>query len=146
MAASHSHALGADNNPVSLHALQGQRLIVYPQEPRPSFADHVLSLLRDHSIRVKETIEVRELQTALGLVAAEGGVCLIPSSARIRQDVVYREVQEARATSPIIMIHRQADTSWYIEPVLQLSREVFAEVAKAADRGSAKQAWVQAFI
>lgn len=135
LAASPSHALGASDSPVSLHELQGQRLILYPQEPRPSFADHVLSLLRDHSTRIKETIEVRELQTALGLVAAEGGVCLIPSSARIRNDVVYREVKEPRATSPIILIHRQGDTSWYIEPVLQLSREVFAEVAMAADSG-----------
>src|SRR3546814_13983664 len=86
-------------------------------------------MLRDDSIRPKEVIEVRELQTALGLVAAEGGVCLVPSSARIRSDVIYREVQEERATSPIILIHRLGDTSWYIEPVLQLSREVFSALA-----------------
>lgn len=134
LAAPASHVLGSADSPVSLQALAGQRLIVYPQEPRPSFADHVVSLLRDHSVRVKETIEVRELQTALGLVAAEGGVSLIPSSARIRTDVVYREVKEERATSPIILIHRLADTSWYIEPVLQLSREVFAEAALDGDR------------
>ncbi|GAB2885157.1 LysR family transcriptional regulator [Paralcaligenes ginsengisoli] len=119
------HALAASRAAVSLAELAGQSLIVYPQEPRPSFADYVISLLRDGSIHPKEVIEVRELQTALGLVAAEGGVCLIPSSARIRTDVVYREVQEERATSPIILIHRLGDTSWYIEPVLQLSREVF---------------------
>ncbi len=125
LAVAPDHALGASTSAVSLAELRNQSLIVYPQEPRPSFADYVISLLRDGSIRPKEVIEVRELQTALGLVAAEGGVCLIPSSARIRTDVVYREVQEERATSPIILIHRLGDTSWYIEPVLQLSREVF---------------------
>ncbi len=129
LAAAPSHPLADAGTTVSLAELGGQRLIVYPQEPRPSFADHVLSLLRDDSIRPKEVVEVRELQTALGLVAAEGGVCLIPSSARIRTDVVYREVQEERASSPIILIHRLGDTSWYIDPVLQLSREVFAEAA-----------------
>lgn len=129
LAAAPSHALAASRAAVSLTELGNQSLIVYPQEPRPSFADYVISLLRDGSIRPKEVIEVRELQTALGLVAAEGGVCLIPSSARIRTDVVYREVQEERATSPIILIHRLGDTSWYIEPVLQLSREVFSTLA-----------------
>jgi DNA-binding transcriptional LysR family regulator len=126
LAAAPSHALAASTAAVSLSELGNESLIVYPQEPRPSFADYVISLLRDNSIRPKEVIEVRELQTALGLVAAEGGVCLIPSSARIRTDVIYREVQEERATSPIILIHRLGDTSWYIEPVLQLSREVFS--------------------
>lgn len=114
---------------VSLAAIAGQRLIVYPKEPRPSFADHVLSLLRDQSIRPREITEVRELQTALGLVAAETGVCLIPSSARIRTDVVYHEVSEARATSPIILIHRLGDTSWYVEPVRQLGREVYGALS-----------------
>jgi len=133
LAISPTHVLATRAGPVSLTELAAERLIVYPQEPRPSFADHVLSLLRDHSVKLKETIEVRELQTALGLVAAEGGICLIPTSARIRSDVVYREVKEARATSPIILLHRLADTSWYIEPVLQLSREVFAEAALDAN-------------
>ena len=120
---------GARLPSVSLAAIAGQRLIVYPKEPRPSFADHVLSLLRDQSIRPREITEVRELQTALGLVAAETGVCLIPSSARIRTDVVYHEVSEPRATSPIILIHRLGDTSWYVEPVRQLGREVYGALA-----------------
>ncbi len=129
LAAAPSHNLAQTGTAVSLAELAGQRLIVYPQEPRPSFADHVLSLLRDDSIRPKEVVEVRELQTALGLVAAEGGVCLIPSSARIRTDVIYRPVQEERASSPIILIHRLGDSSWYLDPVLEISREVFAESA-----------------
>ncbi len=126
LASSPGHGVMAPTGPVSLSELDNQSLIVYPQEPRPSFADYVISLLRDCSVRPKEVIEVRELQTALGLVAAEGGVCLIPSSARIRNDLIYRDVLEERATSPIILIHRFGDTSWYIEPVLRLSREVFS--------------------
>lgn len=125
-----SHPLAQHDGPVPLARLAGQRLIVYPRQPRPSFADHVLSLLRDDSIRPKEILEVPELQTALGLVAAESGVCLIPSSARIRSDVVYLAVAEERVTSPIILIHRQGETAWYLEDVLQISREVFAEAAQ----------------
>jgi len=131
LAVAPSHSLGSSNAALSLAELGDQRLITYPQEPRPSFADYVISLLRDDAIRPKEVIEVRELQTALGLVAAEGGVCLIPSSARIRSDVVYREVKEERATSPIILIHRLGDTSWYLDPVLELSREIFSGATSA---------------
>lgn len=126
LAVAPSHPLSESKHPVSLAALSDQSLITYPQEPRPSFADYVISLLRDGSVRPREVVEVRELQTALGLVAAEGGVCLIPASARIRSDVIYREVLEERATSPIILIHRLGDTSWYMEPVLELSREIFS--------------------
>ncbi|MFA4913329.1 MAG: hypothetical protein WC590_06835, partial [Burkholderiaceae bacterium] len=54
-----------------------------------------------------------------------------PSSARIRSDVVYREVKEERATSPIILIHRLGDTSWYLDPVLELSREIFSGATSA---------------
>ena len=40
--------------------------------------------------------EVREMQTALGLVAAGAGVSLVPSSVRRlgRDDVVYLELRE----------------------------------------------------
>ncbi len=116
----------------SLAVIAGQALIVYPKEPRPSFADHVLSLLRDDAIRPREIIEVRELQTALGLVAAEAGVCLIPSSARIRTDVAYHELSEDRATSPIILMHRVGDSSWYIDPVRQLGREIYGALSQGA--------------
>ena len=53
--------------------------------------------------------EVRELQTALGLVAAESGVCLVPASVeRLRRDnVVYRPLDEPGAVSPIIMSARK---------------------------------------
>jgi DNA-binding transcriptional LysR family regulator len=116
-----------------LDVITGQRLIVYPKEPRPSFADHVLSLLRDDAIQPREIIEVRELQTALGLVAAEAGICLIPSSARIRHDVVYHEVVGDRATSPIILMHRIGDRSWYIDPVRQLGREIYGALMPLRD-------------
>lgn len=125
LAVSAGHVLGESDAPFDLKALAGQSLIVYPQAPRPSFADHVLSLLRDHAIQPREVIEVRELQTALGLVAAEAGVCLVPASARIRNDIVYRELLDMRATSSIILIHRRGDTSWYVSPVTQLAREIY---------------------
>ena len=119
--------LAADAGKISLKALGGQKLIVYPKEPRPSFADHVLSLLRDQAIRPSEVHEVREIQTALGLVAAESGLCLIPASARLRNDLHYRLIEEPLATSPIILTHRLNDNSWYTEVIEQMVNDIYAE-------------------
>jgi DNA-binding transcriptional LysR family regulator len=120
--------LAESSDPLPIVALAGQKLIVYPKEPRPGYADHVLSLLHGHDVRPAEVHEVREIQTALGLVAAEAGVCVIPSSARqLRADVHYRLIEGERATSPVILNHRVGDTSRYIELIKRLMQEMYAE-------------------
>lgn len=121
------HDLAREAGPVPLEAVGDQQLIVYPKEPRPSFADQVLSLLHDSGIHPAQTHEVRELQTALGVVAAEMGVCLIPAAAQIRNDLAYRLIQNERATSPVILSHRANDGSWYIDAILKLIDELYAE-------------------
>lgn len=120
--------LDVSTDPVPIADLAGAHLIVYPKEPRPSFADQVLTLLHDHGVRPAEVQEVRELQTAVGLVAAESGVCVIPAAARsLRTDLHYRLIDDERATSPIILSHRVNDASRYVELVKQLLREIYAE-------------------
>lgn len=138
--------LAADTGRIRLPELAGQRLIVYPKDPRPSFADHVLGLLHDQGIQPAEVHEVRELQAGLGLVAAEMGVCIVPSAARLRSDLVYRLIDDERATSPIILSHRVNDDSWYIAAIKELTAEMYAQnppwldvetnAFPAADRGA----------
>jgi len=116
------------STPLPIGQLDGQQLLVYPKESHPGFADQVLSMLHKHDVRPGEVLEVREIQTALGLVAAEFGVCVIPSSARqIRQDVHYRLIDSDRATSPVIFNHRVNDTSKYVELAKQLILEMYRE-------------------
>lgn len=120
--------LSRETTPLALGAISGQRLIVYPKEPRPSYADQVLSLLRDEDVHPADVLEVREIQTALGLVAAESGICIIPSSARqMRSDVRYRAIDSPRATSPVILNHRAGDNSRYLDLVRKLIRDIYAE-------------------
>ena len=120
--------LAGDDSPLPLLALAGQKLIVYPKEPRPSYADQVLAVLRDDGIAPAEVLEVREIQTALGLVAAESGICIIPSSARqMRSDVRYRVIDSPRAVSPVILNHRAGDTSRYLAMAKTLIRDMYAE-------------------
>lgn len=114
--------------PLPLAALSGQKMIVYPKEPRPSYADQILKLLQDDDVYPSEVLEVREIQTALGLVAADSGICIIPASARqMRSDVMYRPIEGPRAVSPVILSHRKGDVSRDLGLVKRLIREMYAE-------------------
>ena len=68
--------------------------------------------------------EVRELQTALGLVAAGAGVNSVPDAVQRlrRDDIVYRSLDDQTVTSPIIMCSRVDDHSPEITAFLQLVR------------------------
>lgn len=127
LAISPDSPLADSDRPISLKELNGQKLIVYPKEPRPSFADHILSMLNDQAIRPSEVHEVREIQSALGLVAAESGLCLIPASARLRNDLHYRLIDSPSATSPIILVHRIDDNAWYINAIKELVADMYEE-------------------
>ncbi len=64
---------------------------------------------------------MRELQTALGLVAAGAGIAIVPTTVQRlrRDDIVYRPIAERDAVSPIIVSWRAADQS---EPVRLLEQ------------------------
>jgi DNA-binding transcriptional LysR family regulator len=111
--------------PLKLRHIVGEPLIIYPKAPRPSYADQVLSFFRDSGLEPKAALEVRELQTALGLVAAGVGICLVPSSVRNlgRADVAYVELDEPKVLSPIIMSHRKNDRSPLLAQLVKLVRE-----------------------
>ncbi len=125
LALSNGHPLAQDTSPICLSAVAEQTLIVYPSKPRPSFADHVLNALHDKRIYPADVQEVLSLQTALGLVAAGEGVCIIPTSARMRQDIHYRLIQDEDVSSPIIFSYRKKDNSWYIAAMQELVQEMY---------------------
>ncbi len=124
-----THALAAGPGPLRLADLADLPLIVYPKAPRPSYADQVLALFRDRDLRPPLVREVKELQTALGLVAAESGVSVVPASVeRLRRDnVLYMSLDEPDAISPIIMSKRRDDPSPEIALVLKLIRQMYRD-------------------
>ena len=117
------HPLARGEGPISIRDLAEEPQIIYPRAPRPSYADQVISLFRDHAIEPRIVHEARELQIAIGLVAAQEGMAIVPESVhRARShDVAFRDLIEP-ATSPIIMSHRPGDRS----PELALMASVIA--------------------
>ena len=108
--------------PVSLAELAAQPLIVYPRPARPSYADQVLGAYHDLGLDPVSVMEVRELQTAIGLVAAHAGVSLVPESVQRlqRDDVRYVQLAEAALKSPIMMIHRAGDVSAELNALIEI--------------------------
>lgn len=115
---------------ITLASLASEPFILYPARPRPSYADHVLQQFRAHGLSLSAVIEVNEMQTAIGLVAADVGVTLVPSSVQRlrRDDVVYRALWDKDVTSPIIMNRRAEDES---PDLLKFQEFVQAQTAAA---------------
>ncbi|CAN5301048.1 LysR family transcriptional regulator [soil metagenome] len=123
-----THALARETGRVSLARLAEEPLILFPRAPRPSYADQVLSIFHDHGLEPRIAQEVRELQIAIGLVAAEEGICLVPESVRQSRtdDIRYLELSDP-ATSPIIMSQRVGDHSPNIDLMSAIIARTYAE-------------------
>ncbi len=125
------HPLSCSVEPVSLSELIEEVLILYPRPARPSYADQILSIFQDCGLMPDKTQEVQELQTALGMVAASAGICLVPASVQTvqRDEIVYRPVAEANVHSPIILSHRRDDMSPALGHLVAIATETFGAVA-----------------
>ena len=74
-------------------------------------------------------IEVRELQVALGLVAAGEGISIVPNSlyGMLRNDITFKEIKDDNAISPIILSMRQMDQSEPIQKLMEIISELYSE-------------------
>ena len=123
------HPLSTAKPVLSLRDLINETLIIFPKAPRPSYADQVLSAFQDRSLSPRRIYEVRELQIALGLVAAGEGISVVPSSVHglKRDDVSYKELDDPTLVSPLIMSTRAMDESRDIKEMLELIYRLYEE-------------------
>ncbi|WP_250516538.1 LysR family transcriptional regulator [Caballeronia sp. INDeC2] len=123
------HPLSLAKPVLSLRDLINETLIIFPKAPRPSYADQVLSAFQDRALAPRKIYEVRELQIALGLVAAGEGISVVPSSVYglKRDDVSYKELDDPTLVSPIIMSMRALDESRDIKEMLELIYRLYEE-------------------
>lgn len=114
---------------LSLTDLLNETLIIFPQAPRPSYADQVLAAFHDRALKPGRVYETRELQIALGLVAAGEGISIVPSSVHglKRDDVAYKDLDDPKLVSPIIMSMRMLDESEDLTRMLELIYRLYAE-------------------
>jgi LysR family transcriptional regulator, benzoate and cis,cis-muconate-responsive activator of ben and cat genes len=117
---------------VWLEQVAKEPFILYPSKPRPSFADQVLDLFSRHKLKPNVVIEANEIQTALGLVAADIGVTLVPQSvSRLRLgDVVFLSLADSEILSPVIMGFRRDNQTELLAAIINYAEE---ELSKAIE-------------
>lgn len=115
-----------DGDPIALARLAERPLLIYPRYPRPSYADLVLKAFDTHGARPKSVIEVRELQTALVMVAARTGCCIVPESVRrlARPDIGFLSIAEP-VSVPFVIRTRRYDRSPLLGALLETYAELF---------------------
>jgi DNA-binding transcriptional LysR family regulator len=122
------HALAFGDDPLELSALAALPVIIYPREPRPSYADQVLSLFRDRALEPQSVLELQELQMALVMVAAGAGISIVPASVQQlgRPDLIFRPLA-TEVTSPIVMSSRNDDSSRQLLTLFRAIVELYTE-------------------
>ena len=103
-----------DSNPLaaeplaSLASLSAQTLVLYPETPRPSFADQVLDLCRSRDVEINHRVFTMDFQTAIALVSVEVGVAVVPASVgeAQRRGVRFVAIEEREATTSVSINHR----------------------------------------
>lgn len=120
-ALSKQHPLASNPAPLSLKDLTNNRLILYHQTPLPApnslqadaevFAadefesEPLLHIFANYGLTPMATTKVSDLQIALGLVAANEGVTLVPQALQsLRpEQICYRKLIHEAVTSPIYL-------------------------------------------
>jgi DNA-binding transcriptional LysR family regulator len=123
------HRLAEGAGGLRLRELTHEPLLVYPKAPRPSFADQVLAAFSESNLTPDHVIEVRELQIAMGLVAAGQGIAIVPESVQgiNHRNVVYRKLDDKHASSPILFSVRHMDRSPELENMLAVVYQVYED-------------------
>jgi len=131
-----SHPLASQKQGVYLADLVEESLFLYPSHPKPNFSTQVRSLFSEYGLEPRSLREVREIQLALGLVAAGEGICIVPESACSIQfpHLNYIPLLDDAAVSPIFLAIRSMDESEDIRSLFDCIYQVYDLEAIKYDR------------
>ena len=88
-----------------------------------------MGLFSEHGLLPKHTKVVREIQLALGLVAAGEGVAIVPESAKaiLIPGLHYTPLLDSDAVSPLFLATRSMDDSDYIHSLFDCIYRIYDE-------------------
>lgn len=124
------HRLAQRQEGLRLLDLLHEPLLVFPKAPRPSFADQVLAAFSEANLVPDHVTEVRELQIAMGLVAAGQGISIVPESVVGMQhrNVTYLKIEDKYAFSPVLFSVRHMDRSPELENMLAAVYSIYDDM------------------
>lgn len=119
-----SHPLATKSSQgVHLQELVNENIYVYLGTPKTD----ILNLFAEYGLEPKTIIELREIQLALGLVAADEGISIIPKSAStiVLRDLHYLPLLNPEAVTPIFMSIRTMEDNKYIDSLLDTIQGIY---------------------
>jgi DNA-binding transcriptional LysR family regulator len=116
--------------PVDLKQLGEMNFILYPECPRPSFADFVLDACRSIGVEVKKRVFTMDYQTAISLVAVGEGVAVVPQSVASvqRNGVRFHEIGAALPKTGISVNHRIAEQAIHVNNFVSIAQRVARKI------------------
>lgn len=118
--------LDLPEGPVDLRDLAGESFVLYPEFPRPSYADFVLAQCQSLGIEVSERVFTMDLQTALSLVAIGEGICVVPASvgSAPRNGIRFHRIEPPLGTTAVSINYRIDEQGVHVHKFAKLAQEV----------------------
>ena len=112
--------------PVDLGCLATHNLILYPEYPRPSFADVVLKACQDAGFKVPRRVFTMDLQTALSLVAIGEGMCIVPASvgSAPRHEIKFLKLDPSFARTALSINYRLDEQGVHVQNFVKIAQSV----------------------
>ncbi|WP_236042357.1 LysR family transcriptional regulator [Roseibium aggregatum] len=113
-----------------LERLETHHLILYPEYPRPSYADFVLNACRDAGFEVPLRVWCMDLQTALSLVSVGEGVCIVPASVATapRKNMKFLNIEPEIARTTLSVNYRLDEQGVHVQNFVRLAHKVARKV------------------
>lgn len=123
-------ALITTPGPVSLPDLGQPSYILYPEYPRPSFADVVIAACESVGADTSLRVFTMDFQTAIALVSVGEGVALVPASVGTaqRNGVRYHEIAGLTIRTGISVNHRIDEQGIHVHNFVTLAQKVARKV------------------
>lgn len=109
-----------------LERLMTHNLILYPERPRPSYADMVLNAIEEAGFEAPLRIWCMDLQTALGLVAVGEGVCVVPESVANapRKGMKFLKIEPEIARTELSVNYRLDEQGVHVKNFVTIAQKV----------------------
>ena len=109
-----------------LRRLATHNLILYPEYPRPSYADMVLNACKDAGFDVPMRVFTMDLQTAISLVSVGEGVCIVPASVATapRNGVKFLKIEPEIARTALSLNYRLDEQGVHVQNFVKIAQSV----------------------
>jgi LysR family transcriptional regulator, benzoate and cis,cis-muconate-responsive activator of ben and cat genes len=109
-----------------LERLETHNLILYPEYPRPSYADFVLNACEAAGFKVPMRVWCMDLQTALSLVSVGEGVCIVPESVSNapRKGMKFLKIEPEIARTALSVSYRLDEQGVHVANFVKLAQKV----------------------